>query len=429
MRTKLFVAIGVILIIAAIIYFNNTVENFEDSNSSKQVTLLTKKYSNDILSLDNLFDCLVPKAGKKHKKGAECEDMPSMTEDEELLINFYSLGCRFTGYLGPMKDGFWDPTSAVRLAVKAGCRVFVLEIDYLPYFDIKFPRICIRDKKGNLLTNSDNPRIPNTLENSNITDVCNNINLYAFSSDNKDPVIIVLYFLRLPSKDIKSQENLNFLSNVATCISRSTLNDKLLKIETNGTFNRQSQESLLLSSKITNYQNKVLLFSNADTSGFRPASANQKAQYDPSDDLDFLVNLRLYTNNTALGATTKGSGFGVLQPAEDYLIISSESKTATIEASRKSWTMCLSNDPSVPVTQEIYNTITSTYGINCVPIVLFDKGSDFMTTIFKNFSYIPKPPELRIPQPMIAVAVQASTKMDAKQGKLLVTNASGTGVA
>ena len=71
MRTKLFVAIGVILIIAAIIYFNNTVENFEDSNSSKQVTLLTKKYSNDILSLDNLFDCLVPKAGKKHKKGAE----------------------------------------------------------------------------------------------------------------------------------------------------------------------------------------------------------------------------------------------------------------------------------------------------------------------------------------------------------------------
>ena len=52
-----------------------------------------------------------------------------------------------------------------------------------------------------------------------------------------------------------------------------------------------------------------------------------------------------------------------------------------------------------------------------------------MTAIFKNFSYIPKPPELRIPQPMIAVAVQASTKMDAKQGKLLVTNASGTGVA
>jgi len=409
-----------IVFIAVIIFFLYFNEKCEDS--SKQVALLTKKYPNDILSLRTLSGCLVP------NKLSECTNIPTMTEDEELLINFYSLGCRFTGYLGPIKNGCWDPTSAVRLAVKAGCRVFVLEIDYLPYFDIKFPRICIRDKAGNLLTMSDNPRIPNTIENSNITDVCNNINQYAFS-DNKDPVIIVLYFLRLPSKDIKSKECLDFLSNVATCISRSTINEKLLKIETNGTFNRQSQESLLLSSKINDYQNTVLLFSNADTSGFRPASSNLKAPYNPSDDLDFLVNLRLYTNNSQLGVTTKGSGFGVLQPAEDYLIIGTDNKTSTIESSRRSWTMCLSNDPSVPVSQEDYHTITSKYGINCVPIVLFDKRSDFMTGIFKNFSYIPKPFHLRIPQPMIAVAAEASKKMDAKQGKLLVTNATGTAIA
>jgi hypothetical protein len=348
-----------------------------------------------------------------------------MTKDEELLVNFYSLGCRFTGYIGPMKDGVWDPTSAVRLAVKAGCRVFVLEIDYLPHFDIKFPRICIRDKDGVLVTDSDNPKIPNTIDNSNITDVCNNIDLYAFSS-NKDPVIIVLYFIRLPSTDIKSKECLDFLSNAATCISRSTIKDRLLTLETNGTFNRQSQESLLLSSKITNYRNKVLLFSNADTSGFRPASSEQKAPYEPSKDLDFLVNLRLYTNHRSLGVTKKGSGFGVLQPAEDYLIIDNENKTSTIETSKRSWTMCLSIDPSVPVSEKDYNTITSTYGINCVPIVLFDDRSNFMTRIFKQYSYVPKPLELRIPQPKVVVALKASKEMNANQGRLLTTNETGT---
>ena len=417
---KLLVAIVIFTIaaIAAIVlYFINTIENFEDS--SKQVTLLTKKYSNDILSLDNLSACLVP------NERSECANIHTMTEDEELLVYFYSLGCRFTGYLGPMKDGVWDPTSAVRLAVKAGCRVFVLEIDYLPHFDIKFPRICIRDKDGVLVTDSDNPKIANTIDNSNITDVCNNIDLYAFSS-NKDPVIIVLYFIRLPSTDIKSKEYLDFLSNAATCISRSTIKDRLLTLETNGTFNRQSQESLLISSKITNYRNKVLLFSNADTSGFRPASSEQKAPYEPSKDLDFLVNLRLYTNHTSLGVTKKGSGFGVLQPAEDYLIIGDENKTSTIETSRRSWTMCLSTDPSVPVSEKDYKTIASIYGINCVPIVLFDDGSNFMTGIFKQYSYIPKPLELRIPQPTIVVSSPASKEMNANQGRLLTTNETGT---
>lgn len=108
-----------------------------------------------------------------------------ITDSEQCFVNFYSLATRFTGYLGPMMNGYFDPDTAVQLAVNAGSRVFVLEIDYIDDCSGEttkyFPRIVVRDIQGKLLINpiSSKP-LCNSPDNSTIREVCDKINFYAF---------------------------------------------------------------------------------------------------------------------------------------------------------------------------------------------------------------------------------------------------------
>ena len=243
-----------------------------------------------------------------------------MPESQECFVNFYSLGCRYTGYIGPMNEGYWDPDLAVQLAVNAGCRTFVLEIDYLDECDgetIKyFPRIVVRDAQGKMRIkyNSNRP-ICNSTQHSYIRDVCEKINFYAFASgcqNSSDPVVIVLYFLRQPPGSYKSKTVLDYYSNVAKALS--PFQNRLLGNELDGgTYYRQKQEGRLLINNITDYNGKVLIFSNANTSGFR-----ENQTYSPMEDLDYLVNLRLSYTQTQLGVTSNdsGSSFGILQTVE-----------------------------------------------------------------------------------------------------------------
>ena len=77
-----------------------------------------------------------------------------ISEVEASFVNFFSLGSRYTGYIGPFEEGYWDPDLAVQLAVNAGCRTFVLEIDYLDECRGEtisyFPRIVVRDAQGKM---------------------------------------------------------------------------------------------------------------------------------------------------------------------------------------------------------------------------------------------------------------------------------------
>jgi hypothetical protein len=84
------------------------------------------------------------------------------------------------------------------------------------------------------------------------------------------------------------------------------------------------------------------------------------------------------------------------------------------------WTICLSNNPSVPISKRIYDKITKTYGVNCVPIQLFDNNNDFMFTdkTFKTYSYQPKPEALRYIKPGVVLPGKANPSMDANAGMI-----------
>jgi len=274
-----------------------SVEGFEepgfksDDEYKKQIKLLNDTYS-------ALADAKRPLVGMMEK----------MPEDDRIFVNFYSLGCRFGGYIGPTGLSYFDADISVQNAVAAGCRVFVLEIDYLD--DVctdqakYFPRLVCRDSQGKLMVNlSSNKPVCNDSMHSNIRDVCDRIKYYAYASscqNASDPVVLVLYFLRQPPGAYDSSVVLDYFSNVAKLIA--PLKDHFLNNEPTGTYSRQGQQTKLLMNNISTYNNKVLVFSNANTSGFRPPQS-----YAADEDLDHLVNLRLSYNQTQLGITDKGT--------------------------------------------------------------------------------------------------------------------------
>jgi hypothetical protein len=346
-----------------------------------------------------------------------------MPEVEQCFVNFYSLGCRYTGYIGPMDEGYFDPDLAVQLAVNAGCRTFILEIDYLNECKGEstkyYPRLVVRDAQNKLrIKYNSNLPICNSPIHSNIQEVCEKINYFAFASSAQnasDPVVIVLYFLRQPPGSYKSKTVLDYYSNVAKALS--PFQNRLLKNELDGgTYYRQSQEGRLLINNIKEYNGKVLIFSNANTIGFRESQL-----YSPNEDLDFLTNLRLLYTQTKLGVTESGSNapFGILETAEDYMIVPSDRTDEVAESTKLRWTVALSQDPSKSVDEKVYNKITSTFGVHCVPIQLFDTTNNkFMFTddTFKTYSYIPKPEPLRYIKPPIVIPAEPNPSTDAKGG-------------
>jgi hypothetical protein len=195
------------------------------------------------------------------------------------------------------------------------------------------------------------------------------------------------------------------------------LSTRFLKNEPTGTYYRQKQEGQILMNHIHSYNNKVLVFSNANTSGFRGK------QYPAKDDLDFLVNLRLSYTQTQLGITdnTSGSTFGILETADNFMIIPTDRAENIVNDTKIKWTICLSKDPDVSVTKEVYDTITGKFGVHCVPIIMYDIPNNqymFSDKLFKKHSYIPKPKELRFVRPPVIVPAEPSKKMDANQGFL-----------
>jgi hypothetical protein len=404
----MYIVIICILVIAGYIAYKRF-NGHSNSTYEQMVKLLSDAYS----------DASNGKRPLLHAVG----DMP---ETDQILTNFYSLGCRFTGFIGPtisaVQGAFYDANIAVQSAVQAGCRTFILEIDYIKdcQDDKKyFPTLVVRDKQGKLIemTSSIKEKC-NSQAYSMIRETCEKINLYAFASscqNASDPVIVVLYFLRQPPGAYNSSTVLDYFSNVAKMIA--PLQDRFLQNEPTGTYYRQSQEGQLLMNKITAYNGKVLVFSNANTSGFREHS------YASNEDLDFVTNLRLSYTQSQLGITdnTSGSTFGILQTAEDYMMIPSDRVDKTVNDTKLKWTICLSTDPFQSVSQKTYDTITSTYGVHCVPIILHDIPNNaymFTDKLFKQTGFIPKPASLRYTKPPIVVPAQPNKSTDANGGML-----------
>ena len=374
----------VFFIVLLLIITNNTnnIETFSGTNNttssrkSSQISTLSTKYDSISASRNSISSLL-----------SDPNILNDMPVSEQSLVNFYCLGCRFTGFIGPFKDGFFDPFNSIRFALMAGCRTFVLEIDYTddctkggePFY---YPKLVIRDNQGKSVVNDEGFKpICNNNNYSNIRSVCQEISNQAFAHNlptATDPVIIVLYLIRLPPKNkSKPKQELEYMSNIAKNL-QPLLNRHIDNIGSGGTYTRQKQEGKLLTNNITDYEGRVLIFCNANTNAFRDEN------YPPNEDLDYLVNLRLNYKQTKLGCTPTESGgsFGLLENIDNYLIVPPDQVDTIADETKLKWTIGFSQDPSVSVSQDTYIKTAGNFGIHCIPIQIWNDNSLLSLVLF-----------------------------------------------
>ena len=406
------------------------------------ITLIYTGFTTDLQSykanpdyqkaLKIVSDLADTRAGPRQAMDKQVATVP---ENQNCFVNFEVLTCRFTGYLGPFIDGFFDIQTATVNALRSGCRCLVLEIDYLDDCPSIFPQLVVRDAQGksqargaSLNQHCDSlPVDPNTSTiptKSSIFDVSTVIANTAFGWNNAngtDPLIIVLYFLRLPPAN-RSGDNsqlLDYFKGVAQGL-KPLLRYSIDNIGPGGTFARQAQELTLLTNDIRDYKGHCLFFSNADTSAFRGTNTPTNL------DLDYIVNLRLVYNQAQLGATSNtlanpsAGKAGILDTVESYKNIDPNQIGTTQNSTKLTWTMNMTADPSLVVpntdTEYLFNII----GTHSIPIQIWapDYGYMFTESLFKTYSYMAKKQNLRYTRPDPAIGTTQSPAANARGGAL-----------
>ena len=319
-------------------------------------------------------------------------------EPQRLLINTSVLSTRLLGHLGPFTSGVFDEDNATRLALSTGARCLVLEIDYEN--NTYDPKLIYRDGWGG----------KQSLNTGSINKVMKSIASRAFRSDNNgappsvagDPLILVLYFVRAPSKTTEPLEYVRFLGRVAEQLE--PIKNLLLAQTPQGDFRRQALESQLFFINYNTFMNKIILLTNADTSPFRNVSnLGLKGELGIKQDLDFMVHARLYSRESPSQFGITGSPVSTVKPAAVITSISYWTSTPSdriegaVQSTKEAWTLVMTpvSSETNQINEVDSNKLYSIYGVNSIPITLFSdpKHTDIFTgkgRAFNNNSWVPK---------------------------------------
>jgi hypothetical protein len=124
------------------------------------------------------------------------------------------------------------------------------------------------------------------------------------------------------------------------------------------------------------------MLTNADTSPFRDLEKNGLAgEIAPHQDLDLLVHVRLYSleNPSKLGITTgpstNKSPSAVLTTPNYWLNIPPDRIIEAVNQTKKAWTIVMNpiESDSTVLTKDEINRLFMQFGVNSVPICIFDK--------------------------------------------------------
>jgi len=412
--------------ITTYVFSDSILEGFADNNTAKFNCGKDGSCNSQMKLVQNYADA---RGGSRSSVDQAIEE-DGMEDQETCLVNFYTLGCRFAGYLGPFAQGYFAHEAATS-ALKMGCRTFVFEIDYFNELCDTYPRLVVRNSAKISQSVINKATDCNSITNSNIFDTCTALAQTAFSGSITDPLIIVLYVLRDPPDNGKKDYDAvrrTYYTQIAQGLA--PLLPFAVTTTIDGNFYRQMNESVLLKTDIRNFKKKVLFFSNASTEVFRKAPTPV-----PTDqDLDYIVNLRLTYTQTPLGVTlstspnSNGSIFGRLDSTEAYKEVPPDQIKSTADTiSTGTWTICLSPEPNEIVPQETTELLQKKFGIHCIPIQIWAPEYDYMFTkdYYKIYSYRPKPPPLRVPMNKVIIAGNPNKAADANGGELIPSKVAG----
>ena len=280
-----------------------------------------------------------------------------MSGGNAALANWRPLTVRLAGYLGgnvgQARDGVFDMVKGINYALVQGARAFVLEIDYLNVAPC-VPVVIYRDAAAYM----------RSINTGSIQVACDTIAKKAFSNNNYDPVIIMVYFRRVPGG---AQQKSYYLTNTAKALAPLT---PYFLTSANGTnFNNCANETQLFINPITDYQKKIIVLTNYDTPTL-PTTSN------PTDNLNFWTNARIYQDDanytSELGSVTPIKPAGttpaaVIGSTNQY--INTPSSGLATQTTKAVNTFVISMAPlAYTYTATLLNTLLNTLGIQSVPL-------------------------------------------------------------
>jgi len=337
------------------------------------------------------------------QSGPEGFQMPTVppqpiSAEETTFMNLQPLAIKDTGFLGPYPNGAYDAVTATGNALKAGFRFLTLQIDYMdttkPGFEKSGePTLIMRTQGGALLSSNS----------GSITDVATTIANLAFRPEvphNIQPVILYLHIVRAPNHISDPNAYIRFLSKIAVALN--PVAPVHLGLTPLGNFTRQKLEDTLLVTPLQSLEGQVIILCNADTTLFRSTSKSID-RYDPAQDLDFWVNMRVYLDS-------EDDSLGITQPAESSAhpsaVIADLNRLLNLSAgaasnfagkSKRRYVIAMPSRTSNPTVKQI-DTAINNLGINAVPIDIFnDTTTNVMDIVgeYANMPYHPKPAALR----------------------------------
>jgi len=328
--------------------------------------------------------------------------------DTVTLVNIQPVSIKQIGYVGPTeRGGKFETDIGIINAIQAGVRFFTLQIDYLdtspgPGFDpINTPTLVYRsDSKAIISTNG-----------ASIADVAKQLSIYAFNNSfptNAHPIVLYLHFVRTPNYISKPDKYMKFLSAVATALA--PLNAHILSKTETTDFSRQSNERVLINTPVAAFENKALIFTNADTTIFRNAEKLGMTPVPMDQDLDYMTCMRVYLDDESdsLGITTSiadGVAHAVAVSYKRLNALSAEKKNQFAAKGKSRFVIAMAGQTE-QVDQNMINALTKAAGVNTVPMNLFGKSDPEIKSQLSTWggNYFTKMKPVTIRSTKVAVA-------------------------
>jgi len=399
------------------VYAYSTLSNLPNISSivTSQTLALTSQYnylSNNIKTLNLWKDS----SGNK------------IPVNQQLLINTSFTGCRLTGYLGPFKDGVFNADAGVMTALTTGARVFIIEIDMDDNGD---PSIVYRNASGYI-------RSMNSIK---IKEIAKAFLDRAYSNLSSSipsnvqetglPLILVLYFNKVPDIVKKPKDYITFLGKVSKDLQ--ILQPHILALTAQGDFRRQGLDTQMFFMPTSIFKRKIIVLCNVDTTILRNASNYGVENLTPEKDLDLLVNARIYNqeSGSSFGASSAVSGTtlpaAILAKPGYFINMPTENRSQSIDITKKVFTIVMDPDPEVAIKKPDLDSLLTDYGVHCVPFSHFVSMKILDPyygpgNIFENKCVITKSQQLRFIPPVPIVTQQPPRALDTRGGYLALSN-------
>jgi hypothetical protein len=367
--------------------------------------ILATKNNVEITSQDReaIFNVKFASEFKDKKSLREAKADQDVSEREDCLINFQPLTVIHPGFVGPVRDGVYDEVDGITTLIRMGARCLVLPIDYhdkesMPstFPPPNTPCLLYRDEGGTVrsINGGTIARVADTIANVAWSDIVTQRN---------DPFILILYFVRTPQEN--TREYLDFLSQVARDLA--PLSPYLLGQTPEGVYNRQARQDQLLFVNTTQLEKKLLIFCNADTSGFRTSQTDFKHTYTPKEDLDYWVHMRIFKQNldTPMGVTSipvrSIMPRSIIDKTTYYTSLPSDATTQRkeIDGTKEKFMIILEKQGENPSNATLTKLLDQ-YGVQAVPLFLIDYTPEVQAALSKwKYAWRAKPKSIRYVRP------------------------------